>query len=43
MPLRPGYRFFDRSLFPLLFLATINPAQAQIIPDGTIPTSVQQI
>ncbi len=45
MPLHPNYRFFCRSIFSLFFLATINAGipQAQITPDGTLPTSVQEL
>ncbi len=34
-----------RTIFSLLFLVTINPgeAKAQVIPDGTLPTVVEQI
>ena len=45
MPLYLDYRFFCRSIFSLFFLATINAgiSQAQITPDGTLPTSVQEL
>ena len=45
MPLHQACSVFGRSIFSLLFLATINTgiAQAQVIPDGTLPTSVQEL
>ncbi len=45
MPLHKSYRLFGRSIFSLLFLGTINAgfAEAQVIPDGTLPTTVEQL
>ena len=40
-----NYPLFGRSILSLLFLATINTgiAQAQVIPDGTLPTLVEKL
>ena len=45
MSLQKSYRLFGRSIFSLLFLGTINAgfAEAQVIPDGTLPTTVEQL
>ncbi len=45
MSLHKSNQFLTRSVFSLLFLATINPeiTHAQIVPDGTLPTVVQQL
>ena len=45
MLFHPNSRLLSRSIFSFLFLLPINPglAQAQIIPDGTLPTSVEQL
>ena len=45
MPLHKSNQLFTRSVFSLLFLASVNPglAHAQIVPDGTLPTVVQQL
>ena len=45
MSLHQSYRLFGRSLFSLLFLLLIKAgvAQAQIIPDSTLPTLVEKL
>ena len=45
MPLHKNHPLFGRSIFSMLFLATINAGivQAQITGDGTLPTRIQQI
>ncbi|MGK7938310.1 MAG: filamentous hemagglutinin N-terminal domain-containing protein [Xenococcaceae cyanobacterium] len=45
MLLQLSYRFFSRSIFSVLFLASINSGitQAQVVPDGTLPTNVEQL
>ncbi len=45
MPLHKSNQFLTRSVFSLLFLTTINTelTHAQIVPDGTLPTVVQQL
>ncbi len=45
MPLQKSYRLFGRSIFSLLFLGSIRGGfvSAQVVPDGTLPTNVEQI
>ena len=45
MPLHQNHPLFGRSIFSMLFLATINAGivQAQITLDGTLPTRIQQL
>ena len=45
MPLQKSYRLFGRSILSLLFLGSISRGfvSAQVIPDGTLPTTVEQL
>ena len=45
MSLRQGTSLFSSSIFSFLFLLTMNEgiAKAQVIPDGTLPTNVEQL